>query len=152
MKAPTPDTFFVVKLKLSGPLPLTPVSAVQIRLSPVLNPVLESGFQLHRVSGQTTATRLFGPVRITEPAIPPVDVKLGVAPSTVASTPSCDHTIVSLALSPPRLVTTLTVSARAAALARTITASAATNLAEMRLYIDAPTLVRLPTARCLNTA
>jgi hypothetical protein len=70
MSAPAPDTFFEVKFKVSGPLPLLPVSAVQMRLSPELNPVRPPRFQLHRVSGHTTATRLFGPIRVTEPVKP----------------------------------------------------------------------------------
>src|ERR1700730_6550227 len=120
MNAPAPETFFEVKFKVSGPLPLLPVSAVQIRLSPALNPVVPATFQLHRVSGHTTATRLCGPASETEPLRPWVEVKPGVAVKSVASAPSCDHTMVSLALKPPRLVTTATLSARATAVASNI--------------------------------
>ena len=103
MKAPAPDTFFEEKSNESGPLPLLPVSAVQTRLSPVPNPLVPATFQLHKVSGQTTATRLFGPCKKREPVTPPVEVKEGVAVRVVASAPSCDQTILSLALRPPRL-------------------------------------------------
>src|ERR1700730_9526784 len=100
MKAPAPDTFFEVKFSVSGPLPLLPVSAVQIRWSPAATPVSPTGFQRHGVAGQTTATRLFGPFNETEPVNELVDVKAGVAVRSVASPPSCDHAMVSLA---PRL-------------------------------------------------
>jgi hypothetical protein len=70
MNAPTPATFLEVKFKVSGPLPLLPVSAVQIRLSPALNPIVESGFQLHGVAGHTTAIRLSFPVRTAVPLTP----------------------------------------------------------------------------------
>src|ERR1700730_10401919 len=120
MKAPAPDTFCEVKFKVSGPLPLLPVSAVQIRLSPAMNPVRPPRFQLHRVSGHTTATRLLGPFKVTEPVKLWVEVKVGVAVKVVASAPSCDHTMVSLAPKAPRLVTTATLSARAEAVASRI--------------------------------
>jgi len=136
--APAPDTFFEVKFSVSGPLPLLPVSAVQIRLSPAANPVVPSTFQLHRVSGHTTATRLPAPSRVTEPVRPLVEVKLGVAVSVVASTPNCDHTILSLALKPPRLVTGMTVSACASAVANVIRTIAAARPRNAALCIDAP--------------
>lgn len=138
MNAPAPDTFFDVKFTVSGPLPLLPVSAVQIRLSPALNPLRPARFQLHRVSGHTTATRLCGPDSVTEPVKPWVEVKLGVAVKSVASAPSCDHTMVSLALKPPRLVTTATLSARAAAVASRIRTIAALSPRNVRLCIDGP--------------
>jgi|SRR5580692_2208481 hypothetical protein len=140
MNAPAPDTFFDVKFSVRGPLPLLPVSAVQIRLSPALNPVRPPRFQLHRVSGHTTATRLCGPARVTEPVSPWVEVKLGVAVKSVASAPNCDHTMVSLALKPPRLVTTPTVSARATAVAHSIRTIATPTLRKIPLCIDAPIL------------
>src|ERR1700722_9249731 len=128
MKAPAPATFFEVKFKVSGRLPLLPVSAVQMRLSPAPNPVVPATFQLHRVSGHTTATRLFGPNRETEPVNPWVEVKVGGAVSGAASAPSCDHTMVSLALRPPKLVTTATLSACATAVANNIRIMAAPRL------------------------
>jgi hypothetical protein len=67
-----------------------------------------------------------------------VEVKLGVAVKSVASTPSCDHTIVSLALKPPRLVTTATLSARAAVVANNIRIMAAAKPRTVLLCIDAP--------------
>jgi hypothetical protein len=140
MNAPAPDTFFEVKFRVSGPLPLLPVSAVQIRLSPAANPVRPPKFQLHRVSGHTTATRLPAPAKVTEPVSPLVEVKGGVAVSGVASAPNCDHPMVSLALKPPRLVTTPTLSARATAAASITTTSAPTKLPKVRLYIDVPAL------------
>src|SRR5215469_10135014 len=145
MKAPAPETLFELKFTVSGPLPLLPVSLVQIRLSPVLNPVVPPRFQLHRVSGHTTATRLWPTepaASETEPVSPWVEVKAGkggVVVKSVASTPSCDHTIVSLAPRAPRLVTPATVSARAAAVANRIITIAAAKLRMLPLCIDAPT-------------
>src|SRR5215469_14564917 len=140
MKAPAPETLFELKFTVSGPLPLLPVSLVQIRLSPVLNPVVPPRFQLHRVSGHTTATRLWptDPASETVPVSPWVEVKAGkggVVVKSVASTPSCDHTIVSLALRAPRLVTTATVSARAAAVANRIITIAAAKLRMLPICI-----------------
>src|SRR5277367_1688332 len=97
MKAPAPDTLLEVNVTVTGPLPLLLVSAVQIRLSAELNPLRPIRFQLQGVDGQTTETRLLGPCIPTDPLIPPVEVKLGLAVSAVASAPSCDHAIVSLA-------------------------------------------------------
>src|SRR5579862_2943846 len=144
MKAPTPDTFFEVKPKESGPLPLLPVSAVQIRLSPALNPLRPARFQLQAADGHTTAIRLFGPIRETEPVTPLVEVKEGVAVSTVASAPNCDHTIVSLAPKAPRLVTSTTLSARAAAVAISSMSTATTALLRPSLRIDGPIVRVLP--------
>src|SRR5260370_9832047 len=106
MNAPAPDTLFDVKFSVSGPLPLLPVSAVQIRLSPALNPLRPARFQLHRVSGHTTATRLCGPASVTEPVRPWVEVKLGVAVKSAGPAPQRDHTLVSFAATPPHLMPT----------------------------------------------
>ena len=127
-----------MKFNAIGPLPLLPVSAVQIRLSSALNPVPGLRFQLHGDAGHTTETRLCGPVKVTEPDNPWVEVKAGLAVKSVASVPNCDHPIESLALRPPTLVTTEMLSARAAAAANRIRMIAAPKLHRLRLYIDAP--------------
>ena len=66
---------------------------------------------------------------------------MGVAVKSVASAPNCDHTIVSLAPKAPRLVTTATLSARAAAVANRIRTIAAAEAAQRRLMHRCPHLV-----------
>jgi len=128
----------LAKFNVSGPLPLLPVSAVQISLSPALNPELPLKFQLHGVSGHTTATKLFGPVNETEPDNPPLEVKVGLAVKVAASAPNCDHTMESLAPRPAGLFTTETLSARAAVVANRTSVTKATQLRKVHLYTDVP--------------
>jgi hypothetical protein len=115
-----------------------PLSAVQIKLSFAVNPLLLPRNQLHGVSGHTTATRLPGPASEIDPVSPCVEVKLGLAVSTVASPPSCDHAIVSSALRPPGVLTTDTLSARAQGIIRRSRNIEALKLSAVCLSLESP--------------
>jgi hypothetical protein len=87
MNAPTPETA-VPTARVRGPFPLLPRSDVQTRESPALKP---TPFQLHKVAGHSIASKLFGPASVAVMLIPLTEVAPKLAPSTVASAPSCDQ-------------------------------------------------------------
>jgi hypothetical protein len=95
INAPMPATE-VPTLRVSGPLPLLPVSEVQIRVSPAVKPTL---FQLHDGdAGHTTDVRLPVPPRVTATLNDPTEVAVKLEPGgAVASAPSCDQWTKSLA-------------------------------------------------------
>ncbi len=75
-------------MSFRGPFPPLPRSEVQIRLSPALKP---APFQLHNDAGHATDSRLLGPAKVMVTLNPPTEVALKLAPSGVASVPSCDQ-------------------------------------------------------------
>ena len=108
INAPTPETE-VPTASVRGPFPLLPRSDVQTRESPALKP---TPFQLHRVAGHSIASKLFGPASVTVMLIPLTEVAVKLAPSTVASAPSCDQCTKSFAFWAASVVTGSIESAR----------------------------------------
>jgi hypothetical protein len=94
---------------VSGPFPALPRSDVQTSASPALKP---TPFQLHNGCGHSIANKLFGPASVTVLLSPLIEVALKLAPSRVASVPSCDQWIESFAFWAARLATASIESAR----------------------------------------
>ena len=86
-----------------------PRSDVHTSASPALKP---TPFQLHNSCGHSIANKLFGPASVMVLLSPLIEVALKLAPSRVASVPSCDQWIESLAFWAARLVTASIESAR----------------------------------------
>ena len=104
-----------MSVMLRGPFPPLLPSDVQIKVSPEAIPVPD---QLHDEAGQTTASTLLAPLRLTVAETPLTEFALMLESNTAPSDPSCDHGTESVGAGFEGDVTRVSESARATLLAQ----------------------------------